>query len=93
MVPAGGLAVMSEPLTDAERAQLRELLGRQIRQGQDQARAEGRRVGRPPKLDDADRAEIRQLKDAGVSVADIAKRYPGVAVRTIYDALRPPATE
>ena len=49
MVPAGGLAVMSEPLTDAERAQLRELPGRQIREGHDQARAEGRHVGRPPK--------------------------------------------
>lgn len=48
------------------------------------ARARGRMGGRPPKLNEQQKKEIRALlRDPSIRVVDIAKRY-GVSRATIY---------
>ena len=43
----------------------------------------GRKGGRPRKVDDADTAKARQLRDKGIAAADIAKMF-GVSRATVY---------
>ncbi len=47
------------------------------------AAANGRKGGRPRKVDDADAARARQLRDKGITATDIAKLL-GVSRATIY---------
>jgi hypothetical protein len=84
--------VPDEDLSPEERAALHDLLSRSIKRGQARARDEGTRsgrpIGKPAKISaERDDAAIRQLRDEGVSVEEIAKRYE-VKPRTIYDSLR-----
>jgi DNA invertase Pin-like site-specific DNA recombinase len=43
----------------------------------------GRKGGRPRKVDDADAAKARQLRDKGITATDIAKML-GVSRATVY---------
>jgi DNA invertase Pin-like site-specific DNA recombinase len=47
------------------------------------AAANGRKGGRPRKVDDADSAKARQLRDKGITATDIAKML-GVSRATVY---------
>jgi DNA invertase Pin-like site-specific DNA recombinase len=47
------------------------------------AAANGRKGGRPRKVDAADAAKARTLRDKGIAVADIAKML-GVSRATVY---------
>jgi DNA invertase Pin-like site-specific DNA recombinase len=47
------------------------------------AAANGRKGGRPRKVDDADAAKARQLREKGITATDIAKML-GVARATVY---------
>ena len=47
------------------------------------AAANGRKGGRPRKLDDADAAKARQLREKGITATDIAKML-GVSRATVY---------
>jgi DNA invertase Pin-like site-specific DNA recombinase len=46
-------------------------------------RANGRKGGRPRKVDDADAAKARSLRDKGIAATDIAKML-GVSRATVY---------
>jgi DNA invertase Pin-like site-specific DNA recombinase len=86
------LWVSDNDLSSEERAALHDLLSRSIKRGQAQARDTGTRsglpIGRQPKIaPKRDDPVIRQLRDEGLSVEEIAKRY-GVRPRTIYDSLK-----
>jgi len=47
------------------------------------SRANGTKFGRPRKVDDADAAKARQLRDKGIPATDIAKML-GVSHATVY---------
>ena len=47
------------------------------------AAANGRKGGRPRKLDDADAAKARQLREKGITATDIAKML-AVSRATVY---------
>jgi DNA invertase Pin-like site-specific DNA recombinase len=47
------------------------------------AAANGRKGGRPRKVDDADAAKARQLREKGITATDIAKML-GVSRATVY---------
>ena len=47
------------------------------------SRANGRKGGRPRKVDDADAAKARQLREKGITASDIAKML-GVSRATVY---------
>ena len=47
------------------------------------SRANGRKGGRPRKVDDADAAKARSLRDKGITATDIAKML-GVSRATVY---------
>jgi len=47
------------------------------------AAANGRKGGRPRKVDDADAAKARQLREKGIAATDIAKMF-GVSRATVY---------
>jgi DNA invertase Pin-like site-specific DNA recombinase len=51
--------------------------------GQAAAAANGRKGGRPRKVDDADAAKARQLREKGITATDIAKML-GVSRATVY---------
>lgn len=82
------LQVPGDDLTPEERAELHDLMSRTIKAGISERKARGDRVGKQPKIvPERDDAEIRKLRDSGMSVAQIAERY-GVAARTVYDSLK-----
>ena len=47
------------------------------------SRANGRKGGRPRKVDDDDAAKARQLREKGITASDIAKML-GVSRATVY---------
>ena len=47
------------------------------------AAANGRKGGRPRKVDDVDAAKARQLREKGIAASDIAKML-GVSRATVY---------
>jgi putative DNA-invertase from lambdoid prophage Rac len=53
----------------------RDLLLERTRAGLARAKAQGKKLGRKPKLSDEDRAQIRTLKNEGASLATLAKQY------------------
>ena len=68
------------PLSEFERNLIRE----RTQAGLTAARARGRAGGRKPKLDDKQVREIKALlRDPGIQVADVARRY-GVSRTTVY---------
>ena len=69
----------------------RNLIRERTRAGLASARARGRKGGRPPKLGPKELREIRVLlRDPGVTVSSVAKRY-GVSRVTLYAHLNAPA--
>jgi DNA invertase Pin-like site-specific DNA recombinase len=56
---------------------------KQLRAGLAAAAANGRKGGRPRKVDDADAAKVRQLREKGITATDIAKML-GVSRATVY---------
>jgi DNA invertase Pin-like site-specific DNA recombinase len=61
----------------------RDTMIERTRAGLAAAAANGRKGGRPRKVDDADAAKARQLRDKGITAADIAKML-GVSRATVY---------
>jgi DNA invertase Pin-like site-specific DNA recombinase len=71
----------------------RDTMIERTRAGLAAAAANGRKGGRPRKVDDADAAKARQLREKGIAASDIAKML-GVSRATVYrylsDGLRRP---
>ena len=61
----------------------RETMIERTRAGLAAAAANGRKGGRPRKVDDADAAKARRLRDKGIAASDIAKML-GVSRATVY---------
>jgi DNA invertase Pin-like site-specific DNA recombinase len=61
----------------------RDTIIERTRAGLAAAAANGRKGGRPRKVDDADATKARSLKDKGINVVDIAKML-GVSRATVY---------
>ena len=61
----------------------RDTMIERTRAGLAAAAANGRKGGRPRKLDDADASKARQLKEKGITATDIAKML-GVSRATVY---------
>ena len=61
----------------------RDTLIERTRAGLAAAAANGRKGGRPRKVDDADAAKARQLREKGITATDIAKML-GVSRATVY---------
>lgn len=64
----------------------RELIRERIIAGQRRARAQGVKLGRPTKVNEAVRASVRLLRENGVSVHRIARQLK-IGVGTVYTAL------
>src|SRR6478752_6332711 len=61
----------------------RDTMIERTRAGLAAAAANGRKGGRPRKIDDADAAKARQLREKGIAATDIAKML-GVSRATVY---------
>ena len=64
----------------------RELMRERIMAGQKRARAQGVRIGRPSKMNDAVRTSVKLLRDGGMGIREISKRLE-IGVGTVYSAL------
>ena len=53
----------------------RELIRERIRAGQKWARAQGVKIGRPSKLNEAVRTSVKLLRDGGMGIKEISKRW------------------
>lgn len=65
----------------------RELIRERIMAGRKRARAQGVKIGRPSKMNDAVRTSVKLLRDSGVSINEISKRLE-IGVGSVYVALR-----
>ena len=70
----------------------RDTMIERTRAGLAAAAANGRRGGRPRKVDGADAAKARSLRDKGIAASDIAKML-GVSRATIYRYLGEPSSD
>ena len=64
----------------------RELIRERIMAGQKRARAQGVKIGRPTKMNDAVRTSVRMLRDKGMGIREIARRLE-IGVGSVYSAL------
>ena len=64
----------------------RELIRERILAGQKRARAQGVKIGRPSKLNDAIRTSVKLLRDGGMGIKEISKRLE-TGVGSVYCAL------
>ncbi len=64
----------------------RELIHERIMAGQKRARAQGVKIGRPSKLNDAVRTSVKLLRDGGMGIKEISKRLE-IGVGSVYSAL------
>lgn len=64
----------------------RELIRERIMAGQKRARAQGVKIGRPSKLNDAVRTSVMLLRDGGMGIKEISKRLE-IGVSSVYSAL------
>jgi DNA invertase Pin-like site-specific DNA recombinase len=69
----------------------RDTMIERTRAGLAAAAANGRKGGRPRKVDDADAAKARSLRDKGITATDIAKML-GVSRATVYRYFSDPAS-
>jgi putative DNA-invertase from lambdoid prophage Rac len=67
----------------------KDLLVERTQAGLARAKAQGKKLGRKPKLSQEDRAQIRILKNAGASLATLAKQY-SVSRALIQHVMREP---
>jgi DNA invertase Pin-like site-specific DNA recombinase len=65
----------------------RELIRERIMAGQKRARAQGVKIGRPSKLNDAVRTSVKLLRDGGMGIKEISKRLE-IGVGSVYGALQ-----
>jgi DNA invertase Pin-like site-specific DNA recombinase len=65
----------------------RELIRERIMAGQKRARAQGVRIGRPSKMNDAVKTSVKLLRDGGMGIKEISKRLE-IGVGTVYSALK-----
>ena len=70
----------------------RDTMIERTRAGLAAAAANGRKGGRPRKVDDADAAKARQLREKGITATDIAKML-GVSRATVYRYLSEDAAQ
>ena len=61
----------------------RELIKERTALNREASRVNGTKFGRPRKVDDADAAKARQLRQKGITATDIAKML-GVSRATVY---------
>ena len=64
----------------------RRMISERTRRGLERARREGKKLGRPRKLDDRKIREIRRLREKGLSIRSLARIY-NVSPRTIQRVL------
>ncbi len=64
----------------------RELIRERIMAGQKRARAQGVKIGRPSKLNEAVRTSVKLLRDGGMGIKEISKRLE-IGVGSVYSAL------
>jgi len=69
----------------------RELMHERAAAAREAARARGRHTGRPPRLSDAQARQVRALRAAGESIAELVRSF-GIARATLYRALAQEAT-
>ncbi len=67
----------------------RRMISERTRRGLERARREGKKLGRPRKLDDRKIREIRRLREKGLSIRSLARIY-NVSPRTIQRVLNHP---
>ena len=65
----------------------RELIRERIMAGQKRARAQGVKIGRPSKMNDAVRTSVKLLRDGGMGIKEISKRLE-IGVGSVYSALQ-----
>jgi DNA invertase Pin-like site-specific DNA recombinase len=65
----------------------RELIRERIMAGQRRARAQGVKIGRPSKMNDAVKTSVKMLRDNGIGIKDIAKRLE-IGIGTVYSVLK-----
>ena len=66
----------------------RELIRERIMAGQKRARAQGVKIGRPSKLNEAVRTSVKLLRDGGMGIKEISKRLE-IGVGSVYSAMAP----
>lgn len=64
----------------------RQAIARRTRPGLDRARAEGKGLGRPPRLDDEQMSAIHQDLAADMTIAEVGRKY-GIPRTTLRDNL------
>jgi hypothetical protein len=64
----------------------RELIRERIMAGQKRARAQGVKIGRPSKLNEAVRTSVKLLRDGGMGIKEISKRLE-IGVGSVYASL------
>ena len=64
----------------------RKLIRERILAGQKRARAQGVKIGRPSKLNEAVRTSVKLLRDGGMGIKEISKRLE-IGVGSVYGAL------
>ena len=65
----------------------RELIRERIMSGQKRARAQGVKIGRPSKLNEAVRTSMKLLRDGSMGIKEISKRLE-IGVGSVYSALK-----
>ncbi|MBX3534554.1 MAG: recombinase family protein [Xanthobacteraceae bacterium] len=65
----------------------RELIRERIIAGQQRARAQGIKIGRPSKMNDAVKTSVRLLKGKGVGIREIASKLE-IGIGTVYSVLK-----
>ncbi len=65
----------------------RELIRERIIAGQQRARAQGTKIGRPSKMNDAVKTSVRLLKGKGVGIREIASKLE-IGIGTVYSVLK-----
>ena len=65
----------------------RELMRERINAGLRRAKAQGTKLGRPSKMNDAVRTSVKMLREKGIGIKEISKKLE-IGIGTIYSVLR-----
>ena len=63
------------------------MIRERIMAGQKRARAQGVKIGRPSKLNEAVRTSVKLLRDGGMGIKEISKRLE-IGVGSVYGVMR-----